>query len=165
MKKFWDNIKDYVYIVVAVILIRTFLVTPAIVSGPSMDDTLKDGQLVVINKLIYRFSDIARFDIVVVNSKTMNDKIIKRVIGMPNETIEYKDNKLYINEKLVEVDLPFKETADFTYTTKDNEYFVMGDNRPISKDSRTVGAFSEDDIIGRVKYRLYPFSKFGKIEK
>ena len=63
MKKVWDSIKDYVYIVVAVLLIRTFLVTPAIVSGASMDNTLEDGQLVIINKLVYRVSDIKRFDI------------------------------------------------------------------------------------------------------
>lgn len=165
MKKVWDAIKDYVYIVIAVILIRTFLVTPAIVSGPSMDDTLEDGQLVIVNKLVYRISDIERFDIVVVNNDSGNEKIIKRVIGLPNEKIEYKDNKLYINDELVEVNFEHKETADFSYTTEEGEYFVMGDNRPVSKDSRSVGAFKKENFFGRVKYRLYPFSKFGKIDK
>ena len=165
MKKVWDSIKDYVYIVVAVILIRTFLVTPAIVSGPSMDDTLADGQLVIVNKLVYRVSDIKRFDIVVVNNVSGHDKIIKRVIGLPNEKIEYKDNKLYINDELIEVDFEHKETDDFSFTTGKDEYFVLGDNRPISKDSRSIGAFSKDDFVGRVKYRLFPFSKFGKVDK
>ena len=165
MKKVWDSIKDYVYIIVAVLLIRTFLVTPAIVSGASMDNTLEDGQLVIINKLIYRISDIKRFDIVVVNNISGNDKIIKRVIGLPNEKIEYRQNRLYINDELVEVDFQYKETDNFSYTTKDGEYFVLGDNRPVSKDSRMLGVFTKDDFIGRVKYRLYPFSKFGKIDK
>ena len=165
MKKVWDSIKDYVYIIVAVLLIRTFLVTPAIVSGASMDNTLEDGQLVIINKLIYRISDIKRFDIVVLSNELNNDKIIKRVIGLPNEKIEYRQNRLYINDELVEVDFQYKETDNFSYTTKDGEYFVLGDNRPVSKDSRMLGVFKKDDFIGRVKYRLYPFSKFGKIDK
>jgi len=165
VKKVWDSIKDYVYIIVAVLLIRTFLVTPAIVSGASMDNTLEDGQLVIINKLIYRISDIKRFDIVVVNNISGNDKIIKRVIGLPNEKIEYKDNKLYINDELIEVNFDYKDTDDFTYTTEEGEYFVLGDNRPVSKDSRSIGPFTKDKFVGRVKYRIFPFSKFGKIDK
>jgi signal peptidase I len=165
VKKVWDSIKDYVYIIVAVLLIRTFLVTPAIVSGASMDNTLEDGQLVIINKLIYRISDIKRFDIVVVNNISGNDKIIKRVIGLPNEKIEYKDNKLYINDELIEVNFDYKDTDDFTYTTEEGEYFVLGDNRPVSKDSRSIGPFTQDKFVGRVKYRIFPFSKFGKIDK
>lgn len=165
MKKVWDSIKDYVYIVIAVILIRTFLVTPAIVSGPSMNETLTDGQLVVVNKLIYRVSDIKRFDIVVIDSEVAKEMLIKRVIGLPNEKIEYKDNQLYINGELVNVNFKHLETADFEYTTKEGEYFVMGDNRPISKDSRSIGPVKEKEITGRVKYRLYPFSKFGKVDK
>lgn len=165
MKKIWDNIKDYVFIVIAVLIIRTFVVTPALVSGASMDNTLADGQLVIINKFIYRFNDIERFDIVVISNELNDDKIIKRVIGLPNEKIEYKDNKLYINDKLMEVNFKHKQTDDFTYTTKEGEYFVLGDNRPVSKDSRMLGTFTKDKFIGRVKYRLFPFTKFGKIDK
>ncbi len=164
MKKFWDNIKDYVYIIVVVVLIRTFLVTPAIVDGRSMDDTLKNNDLVIINKLIYRISDIQRFDIVVVKNDQDKDKIIKRVIGLPNEKITYKNNKLYINNELVKTDIAFKNTADFEYTTKNNEYFVLGDNRPDSKDSRYLGPFSKKKILGRVKLRLFPFKKFGIVK-
>ena len=160
----WDNIKDYVYIVLAVVLIRTFIVTPAIVNGASMDDTLKNGQLVIINKFIYRFDDIERFDIVVVKNDEDHDKIIKRVIGLPNETIEYKDNKLYINGNLILTDFISKETADFQTTTSDGEYFVMGDNRPVSKDSRMLGNFTEDKRVGKVGLRLFPFNKIGKIK-
>jgi signal peptidase I len=165
VKKIWNNIKDYVFIVVGVLLIRTFIATPAIVSGASMDDTLADGQLVIINKFVYRFNDIERFDVVVLSNELNKDKIIKRVIALPNETIEYKNNKLYINGELTEVDFEYKETDDFSYTTKDGEYFVLGDNRPVSKDSRSLGVFTKDDFIGRVKYRVFPFSKFGNIDK
>ncbi len=165
MKKVWLEIKDYVIIILVVVIVRTFIVTPAIVDGASMDNTLKDGQLVIINKFIYRFDDIKRFDIVVVSNEINNDKIIKRVIGLPNETITYKDNHLFINGELIKTDYDFGDTEDFTKTTKSNEYFVMGDNRVVSKDSRVLGNFTRDDILGRVKYRLFPFNKFGSIDK
>lgn len=164
MKKIWYSIKDYVYIVLIVVLIRTFLVTPAAVSGSSMESTLNNHDLVIINKLVYRIKPIERFDIVVVNNDEDNDRIIKRVIGLPNETIEYKDNKLYINGELIETKLSFKETDDFKVETKDDEYFVLGDNRPVSKDSRILGNFSKKDIIGRVGIRFYPFDKVGYVK-
>lgn len=164
MKKIWYSIKDYVYIVLIVVLIRTFLVTPAAVSGSSMESTLNNHDLVIINKLVYRIKPIERFDIVVVNNDEDNDRIIKRVIGLPNETIEYKDNKLYINGELIETKLSFKDTDDFKVETKDDEYFVLGDNRPVSKDSRILGNFSKKDIIGRVGIRFYPFDKVGYVK-
>lgn len=165
MKKVWLEIKDYIIIILVVVIVRTFIVTPAIVDGASMDNTLKDGQLVIINKFIYRFDDIKRFDIVVVSNEINNDKIIKRVIGLPNETIMYKDNNLFINGELIKTDYDFGDTEDFTKTTKDNEYFVLGDNRVVSKDSRVLGNFTKNDILGRVKYRIFPFNKFGSIDK
>ena len=164
MKKIWYSIKDYVYIVLIVVLIRTFLITPAAVSGSSMEDTLKSHDLVIINKLVYRIKDIERFDIVVVNNEEDNDRIIKRIIGLPNETIEYKDNKLYINEKEIETKIKFKDTDDFKVETKDDEYFVLGDNRPVSKDSRLLGNFHKKDIVGRVGIRFYPFDKVGHVK-
>ena len=110
MKKILMEVKDYVIIILAVVLIRTFLITPAIVDGASMDDTLKDGELVIINKLIYNLKDVDRFDIVVLNNEEDDDKIIKRVIGLPNETIKYKDNKVYINDNLMLCDIKFPDT-------------------------------------------------------
>ncbi len=164
MKKFWSAIKDYVYIVLAVIIIRTFLVTPAIVDGKSMDDNLHNNDLVIINKLVYRFKDIERFDVVVVKNDKDKDKIIKRVIALPNETLIYRNNRLYINGEEIKTDIKFKDTEDFKYTTKDNEYFVLGDNRPVSKDSRYLGPFARNKILGKVSIRIFPFNKIGKID-
>ena len=163
MKKIWNTIKDYVYIILAVVLIRSFIVTPALVDGASMDETLKDGELVLINKFVYIVSDINRFDVVVVNNEHDEDKIIKRVIALPNEKIEYKDDVLYINDKEVK-GMTFEHTSDFVYETKDDEYFVMGDNRDISKDSRMLGNFKSKDIVGKVNLRIFPFKKFGSIK-
>ncbi len=164
MKKIWNSIRDYVFIVLAVVLVRTYLVTPAIVDGESMNETLLDGQIVILNKITYRFNEINRFDIVVVRNDEDNDKIIKRIIGLPNEQIRYTDNKLYINEKLVETNLSFGETKDFEYETHDGEYFVLGDNRLVSKDSRILGNFTKDDIIGKVDLRIYPLDRIGSIK-
>ena len=164
MKKIWYSIKDYVYIVLIVVLIRTFLITPAAVSGSSMESTLNNHDLVIINKLVYRIKPIERFDIVVVNNDEDNDRIIKRVIGLPNETVEYKDNKLYINGKLIETKLSFEYTDDFKVETKEDEYFVLGDNRDVSKDSRMLGSFNKKDIVGRVGIRFYPFDKVGYVK-
>ena len=157
MKKVWDSIKDYVYIVLAVLIIRTYIVTPAIVDGDSMNNTLLDGQIVILNKITYRFNDVNRFDIVVIKNSEDNDKIIKRVIGLPNEKIRYTDNKLYINDKLIETNLSFKKTQDF-------EYFVLGDNRVVSKDSRILGNFKKEDIVGKVSIRIYPLDRIGSIK-
>ena len=133
MKNFWKEARDYILIIVAVLIIRTFIVTPAIVDGASMDYTLEDGQLVFINKFVYNVKDIERFDIVVLNNDEDNDRIIKRIIGLPNETIEYNNNQLYVNGKLIEQNYEVKDTEDFTVQLKANEYFVLGDNRAVSR--------------------------------
>ena len=88
----------YIIVVVIVILIRSFIVTPAVVDGDSMLPTLKDNNIIILNKLDYKLNDINRFDIVVVKDLD-KDLIIKRVIGLPGETIEFKNNKLYIENK------------------------------------------------------------------
>ena len=164
MLKFLNSIKDYIIIILVVVLFRTFIATPAVVNGDSMDNTLKDGHIVLINKLSYVFGDVKRFDIVVLNNETDSDKIIKRVIGLPNEKIEYKEGKLFINDSEIKVEIKFEDTEDFVFETKENEYFVLGDNRDVSKDSRVLGNFNKEDIVGKVGIRFYPVDKFGSIE-
>ena len=164
MKKFLYEIKDYIIIIIVVVLVRSFIITPAIVDGASMDNTLNDGNLVIINKFIYRFKEPERFQIVVVKNDTDRDKIIKRIIGLPGETLEYKDNKLYINGELVEENYIHGETENFNVKVSENEYFVMGDNRVVSKDSRILGGFQKKDIVGKVNFRIYPFDKFGVLK-
>ena len=130
----------YGSIILAIILLRTFIITPVRVNGSSMDYTLEDGEIMLLNKIGYKFTDINRFDIVVVD--TIDSKIIKRVIGLPGETLKYENNTLYINGK--EVDEPYlkEKTEDFNLTDLGYEklpqdcYFVMGDNRNNSSDSR-----------------------------
>lgn len=164
MKKFINDLIPYIIIVIVVVLFRTFIMTPAVVDGLSMYDTLNDHDIVLINKIVMKTNNINRFDIVVLKNNTDGDKIIKRVIGLPGEKIEYKDNKLYINGEEIEDNFKTNETTDFTAETKENEYFVLGDNRELSKDSRYLGNFKKENIIGKVDFRFYPFDKLGFVE-
>ena len=164
MKKFINDLILYIIIVIVVVLFRTFIMTPAVVDGLSMYDTLNDHDIVIINKIVMKTNNINRFDIVVLKNNTDGDKIIKRVIGLPGEKIEYKDNKLYINGEEIEDNFKTNETTDFTAETKENEYFVLGDNRELSKDSRYLGNFKKENIIGKVDFRFYPFDKLGFVE-
>lgn len=164
MKKFINDLIPYIIIVIVVVLFRTFIMTPAVVDGLSMYDILNDHDIVLINKIVMKTNNINRFDIVVLKNNTDGDKIIKRVIGLPGEKIEYKDNKLYINGEEIEDNFKTNETTDFTAETKENEYFVLGDNRELSKDSRYLGNFKKENIIGKVDFRFYPFDKLGFVE-
>jgi len=149
----------YVVIVVVVVLVRSFVVTPVVVSGDSMVPSLEDGQLLLLNKLSYKFKEIERFDVVVV--KVGKNEIIKRVIGLPGETIEYKDSKLYINDEILESEYDFL-TDDFEMKEiPQGKYFVLGDNRAVSSDSRIIGMIDRRDIVGKTSISLFPI-KFVK---
>lgn len=155
----------YGIIILVIILVRTFIVTPVRVNGTSMHPTLKDGEIMILNKIDYVFDDIERFDIVVV--KTDHNKIIKRVIGLPGESLRYENNILYINDK--KIDEPFlkEATSDFDLSELGYErlpkdcYFVIGDNRDNSNDSRIIGCISKKDIEGSSSLVIFPFGKAG----
>lgn len=175
IKSFFSNdfvktLLTYVGIILLVIIIRIFFIDPVRVDGSSMNTTLSDGEIMILNKFVYRRNDIKRFDIVVIKGE--DHYIIKRVIGLPGETIEYKNNKLYINGEEINDPYPSTETDDFSIEnighTKipGDSYFVMGDNRAASLDSRysEVGTIKKNLIIGRAKLVIWPLNKFGKVE-
>lgn len=161
----WKEIYGYLLILLVVIFIKTFLVAPIRVNGESMMNTLKDKDIMILDKISYRFSPIKRFDIVVVKYK--DEYLIKRVIGLPGEKVEYKNNKLYIDGKLTKENFSHKKTKNFTIesleskTVPDNMYFVVGDNRQNSLDSRIIGFISEEQIKGKTSFTIFPFSRFG----
>lgn len=151
----------YIVIVVVVVLIRTFIITPVRVDGDSMKNTLKNGDIL----LLYKLSSINRFDIIVLDEEKNNEKIIKRVIGMPGETVAIKKDKIYINDKVIDDEYAYGETSDYNKVTlRDNEYFILGDNRLISKDSRYFGPIKENEIKGKIVFRLFPFTKIGTVQ-
>ena len=166
---FIKKIYPYVLIVVTVLLIRTFLVTPVYVSGTSMSPTLNNGEILILNKLDKKYD---RFDIVVIDyeGKNLNERLIKRVIGLPGDKIKYKDGKLYVNNK--QVDDKFSAfTDDFNMSLfnsteiPEGKYLVLGDNRIESLDSRRLGLIDEKDIKGTVSVRIFPLTKIGKIKE
>jgi signal peptidase I len=159
IKKIIREYLPYILVIILVLLIKKFVVTPIKVNGESMMTTLHDGDIMILNIIDYKFNDIKRFDIVVVDEG--DEYIIKRVIGLPGEEVTYKDNKLYINGKRVKDNYGSDVTEDFTVTVADDSYFVLGDNRTNSLDSRYFGSFKKSSILGKTSLVLFPFNRFG----
>ena len=160
MKKWVKEILPYAIILVIVILIKVYIASPILVHGTSMNDTLHDKDLMILNKIGMRLNGIKRFDIVVIQTK--ETKLIKRVIGLPGEEIEYKDNKLYINGEEIKDPYDNGQTPNIEYTKLyDNEYFVLGDNRGNSLDSSELGPFKKHQIIGKTRLIIFPFTRIG----
>lgn len=166
MSKFFKELIPYIIIILVVVLIRSFVITPVRVQGSSMTPTLHDGEVLILKKYDQSYQ---RFDIVVLNHN--NDKLIKRIIGLPGEHVEYKNNKLYIDDKKIEEGfLPENlEFEDFdTILLGDsiipkNTYLVIGDNRNNSTDSRIIGFIDKKNILGTTNLRIFPFTKLGKV--
>ena len=163
-----------VAIALAVVLIVLFFIGPTIVYGSSMEKTLQEKDYVICAKQAYAFSDIKHGDIVIFKSELEEvenggkKNLIKRVIAVPGDTIEIKDEKVFLNGKeLVEPYIKDGVTNGSIekITIGDGLYFTMGDNRLKSKDSRAtdVGLVSENDIIGKVIFRLFPLSEIGTL--
>lgn len=158
-------------IIIVVLLFKHYIVAPIRVVGPSMKDTLQDGDIMLLNKITYRFKNINRFDIVVVNYKEESKPIIKRVIGLPGDKVEVRKNKLYINDSEYDEFYLASGTNTDSFdlnslfgeeTIPEGYYFVMGDNREESKDSRTIGFIKKSNIIGKASLTLFPFDRIGK---
>ena len=156
----------------AVWLVITFVGQRTEVEGASMENTLHNGDNLIVDKISYRFRDPKRYDIIVFPYKyEENTYYIKRIIGMPGETVQIRDGYVYIDGKRLTGDVYGKEkikdpqTAAEPVTLGDDEYFVMGDNRNHSMDSRDpgVGVLTRKDLIGRAWVRIYPFDNIGVI--
>ena len=160
----------------AVQLIITFVGVPSVVDGDSMQPTLYNGEYLWVDKLAYRISDPERFDVVIfpIHFQGRDSHFVKRIIGLPGETIYIDENGvIYINGEVLP-DIYGKEVIKEynrqrltePVTLGPDEYFVMGDNRKHSSDSRyeTVGNISRDRLMGRVVARLWPLNKIGIVK-
>ncbi|MEK7088825.1 MAG: signal peptidase I [Patescibacteria group bacterium] len=166
-QSFWELARFALIAIAIVIPIRIYIAQPFIVSGSSMVPTFEDGQYLIVDEISYRLGNPERDDVVVF--RYPNDKtkfFIKRIIGLPNETIDIKGNTVTIinKEHLSGFTLDqsyIKNTANnnIHFELKSDEYFVMGDNRPASSDSRYWGAVSRKLLIGKVFLRLLPITK------
>ncbi len=163
----------YILIIIGLTyLIITYVGQRTRVSGSSMETTLSDGDNLIVDKISYRFRDPKRYDIIVFPYKyEENTYYIKRIIGMPGETVQVSGGYVYINGELLESDIYGAEPmadggiASEPITLGDDEYFVLGDNRNHSSDSRdpSVGILHREDLLGRAWVRIYPFDKMGVI--
>jgi signal peptidase I len=165
MRKKWNSWEWAVAAVLAValaVLIRLFVFEPFNVSGPSMEDTLHTGDLIIVNKLIYQIREPERGEVIVFHAPQQKD-YVKRVIALPGETVEAKNDKVLVNGK--ELDEPYIKqdvhTLDFdAQKVPPGHVFVMGDNRSNSTDSREIGPIPLNQVIGRADVVYWPFSEW-----
>lgn len=169
MKKEVFHLLFYIILVfLTTFVIINYVGQRTVVQGQSMENTLFDHDNLIIDKLSYHFVNPKRFDIIVFPIRTSEKYYIKRVIGLPGETVQIKEGNIYINSELLKEDfgkeiINFGGTASVPITLKEDEYFVLGDNRNHSSDSRDpdVGVISEDAIIGKAWVRIWPLKRLG----
>ena len=168
-QSFWEIARFALVAITIVVPIRIFIAQPFIVSGSSMFPTFKDGQYLVVDEISYRLGNPQRDDVVIFKYPNDTTKFfIKRIIGLPEETVDVKDNEVFITNK--EHPEGFKLDQSFIVNNGgidghmklgSNEYFVMGDNRPASSDSRYWGAVPKKLMVGRAFLRLLPINTIG----
>lgn len=166
---FWELIKYAALALLIVVPFRIFIAQPYVVSGSSMDPTFKDGDYLIVDQLSKRFEDPKRESVIIIKyPKDPSKFFIKRLVAFPNEKVEIKKGIVTIfnekNPKGITLDnsyVVYNKTDDFTMQLHENEYFVMGDNRAGSSDSRSWGSLPKKNIVGQPILRLLPLNKIG----
>lgn len=166
----WDFLKVFLIALAVIIPVRFYLFQPFIVTGQSMQPNFYDGEYLIIDEISYRFNPPQRGDVVVIRSPQDSSQFfIKRVIGLPGETVEIANGTVVIKNSdhaagfaLQENYLPDNAATFGNARTSlgSDQYFVMGDNRTASSDSRVFGPISKNTIVGRVLLRAFPLDKF-----
>lgn len=165
----WEVIKIVILACLIVAPIRLFIFQPFFVKGQSMEPNFENGDYLFVDELSYRFKDPQRGDVVVFKyPNDVSQRYIKRIIGLPGETVETKDGRVDIfnkdGEKVMKEENYIPQgvltLGDVKITLKENEYFVLGDNRVASSDSRRWGPVPREDMIGRVFFRVWPLDTF-----
>lgn len=170
-KEVLSFIKELLICMITVLLITNFVVRPVQVKGNSMYPTLEDNAIGVSNTLGRNIGTIERFDIVIIYVPDKDEYLVKRVIGLPGETVSYFNGQLYINDEAVEetfLDQSYVESYGSAFmndvepiTLGEGEYYCLGDNRPHSSDSRVYGPFKKENIKSKGIFIVWPLSDFG----
>ncbi|MGB2762639.1 MAG: signal peptidase I [Minisyncoccales bacterium] len=169
----WEISKIVIIALLIVIPIRYFIFQPFFVKGQSMEPNFQNSDYLIIDEISYRFLEPKRGEVVVFKyPNNLSQRYIKRIIGLPGETVEIKggtviiltDNQEWILDESAYLSQPIQTPGDIRISLVENEYFVLGDNRTASFDSRKWGALSKEDIIGRVIFRAWPAKALAKIE-
>ena len=169
VKEFLIDTTKYLLTAGSVIFIILYVVTIQQVVGPSMSSTLESQDIVLLSRSHYRLFDMKRFDVIAFEYADTK-YLIKRVIGLPGDKVEYKNNTLYVNDEIVEEDfLDGHQTENFSLVSMgyeiipEGKYLVLGDNRENSLDSRSFGLIDEEDILGKVSIKIWPIFEFDVI--
>ena len=163
-----ELIRD-ILVALVIVIILTSVIKPTIVKESSMEPTLYENHYLIINKLAYKTGDEQRGDIIVFESELETEEgdkklLIKRIIGLPGETVTINGGEVYINGKILAEDYlkdGFTPGEDLECTVPDGQLFVMGDNRVVSIDSRELGCIDQETVMGKAVCRLYPFNQIG----
>ena len=160
----WEILEVVLIAAATVFIIRTFLIQPFLVSGASMEPNFSNGNYLLIDEITYRFREPERGEVVVFRSPQDGSTFfIKRIVGLPDEIIAIKNNQIFIDGQVLEEDYlaPNVRTAGLAdWTLEADEYFVLGDNRFNSFDSRNWGPLNRKQIIGVARLRLLPVNEF-----
>jgi signal peptidase I len=166
-ENFFTELLKFILVAAAIIVpIRLFVAQPFIVSGASMEPTFTNAQYLIVDELSYHLRDPERFEVVIFRyPRNPSEYFIKRVIGLPGETVALESGEVSVTNtsgQTVELPEPYVVNegngTNATYRLRSGEYFVMGDNRPQSSDSRTWGALPRENIVGRAFLRLLPLT-------
>jgi len=170
----WETTKVVVVSLAIILPIRYYLVQPFFVKGASMEPNFEDGDYILVDEISYRFDDPRRGDVVIFRyPQDKSQFFIKRIVALPGETLEIKDNKVIVYNKtnpkglVLEEEYLFPEQITLGNTLvklDDNEYFVLGDNRLQSSDSRRWGSVNKALITGKAFLRPWPFTRASKIK-
>lgn len=165
----WEITKIVLVALLIVIPIRYFIFQPFLVKGQSMEPNFENGDYLIIDEISYRFREPQRGEVIVFKyPSNPSQRYIKRIIGLPGETVEIKNGLLIIDGEVLDernyLHLFLHTPENFQITLDKKEYFVLGDNRTSSFDSRRWGSLPEKNIIGRVFFRAWPLTAFAKIE-
>lgn len=172
---FFDFLQGIVVVMAIMVMIYLFIMSPQEINGASMEPSFHNGEYILTNKIEYKLHDPERGDVVIFKSPRNKDiDYIKRIIAKPGERILLKNNAFYVNGQ--KVDEPYLAPDVYIFagnflqenqqvTVPAGKYFVSGDNRPHSSDSREFGPIAKEDFIGKAILRYWPFSMFGMINR
>lgn len=158
-----ETVKTAAVMILVAFAIKAFLIQTFVIEGSSMEPNFHNSEFLLIDKISYRFSNPKRGEIIVFRPAAAADNYIKRIVGMPGETIKIVNNEIFIDDR--RLDEPYLSQGALTkmptnkiFRISDDEYFVLGDNRENSKDSRAIGPINKKQIEGRVFLIFYPIS-------